>query len=68
MMIGPQTHGLGPCDFLQKNNFSVINIPATFAFGPLSFFQINHRSMILQTYEDFQDQVYKDSDLLFSEQ
>jgi hypothetical protein len=42
--IGPQTCGLGPRDFFQKNNSLLIEIPVTFAHRTLIFSNINPQS------------------------
>jgi hypothetical protein len=48
--IGPQTHGLGPQDFFQKNNSFLIEIPVTFAHRTLIFSNINPQS---KSFTDF---------------
>jgi hypothetical protein len=47
---GPQTCGLGPQDFFQKNNFVIIEIPVTFAHKTLIFSNINPQS---KCFSDF---------------
>jgi hypothetical protein len=48
--IGPQTRGLGPWDFFQKNNSVIIEIPVTFAHKTLIFSNINPQS---KSFTDF---------------